>query len=172
MSCFSEWMTRKKDDCPVCRRVVTCIMKNHPMDAIIEAFLEACPERKRPSADLLDMDRRDQLRLSIGGKVVRDTCFVDTSTSTTAATNNATPPEPPTLAPIAAATPAATPAARRTAATLAPTPPSRTTVATTGGATAAGASTGNTSAGATTSTSTGTTAARVAAAGSQVCAIQ
>jgi hypothetical protein len=84
MACYSEWMVRK-EDCPVCRRKVTCVVKNHPMEAIIEAFLEASPERQRRPEELRDMDARDRLKLGAGGKVVRELCTVgatgDTATS-------------------------------------------------------------------------------------------
>lgn len=80
MACYSEWMFRK-DDCPVCRRAVSAVIKNHPMEAIVEAFLKAKPERRRPHEELEEMDRRDRLKLSAGGRIVRDTCSVGTSTS-------------------------------------------------------------------------------------------
>eukprot|EP00747_Dinoflagellata_sp_TGD_P166274 gnl/TRDRNA2_/TRDRNA2_188824_c0_seq1.p1 gnl/TRDRNA2_/TRDRNA2_188824_c0~~gnl/TRDRNA2_/TRDRNA2_188824_c0_seq1.p1 ORF type:complete len:366 (+),score=71.74 gnl/TRDRNA2_/TRDRNA2_188824_c0_seq1:134-1231(+) len=76
MACYSEWLARK-DDCPVCRQHVTAVVKNHPMDAVISAFLEACPERRRTAEELIDMDARDRLRLGFGGKLVRGTCMVD-----------------------------------------------------------------------------------------------
>lgn len=79
MSCYSEWMLRK-DDCPVCRQLVTAVVKNHPMDAVVGAFLEAYPEKCRSQEELKDLDRRDRLRLGNGGKVVRDTASVGTST--------------------------------------------------------------------------------------------
>lgn len=79
MACYSEWMVRK-DDCPVCRQRITAIMKNHPMDAVIDAFLEASPERQRSPEDLREMDARDRLRLGAGGKIVRDICNVGAST--------------------------------------------------------------------------------------------
>lgn len=71
MTCFSDWM-RRKDDCPVCRRRVAALMKNHPMEAVIEAYLEANPDRRRPPEVLRDMDARDELKLGAGGKVVLD----------------------------------------------------------------------------------------------------
>jgi hypothetical protein len=75
MSCYSEWMARK-DECPVCRTNVTAVMKNHAMDAVIEAFLEAFPDRRRSISEMQDMDARDRLRLTTGGKVVKDFCMV------------------------------------------------------------------------------------------------
>mmetsp|Transcript_41018 Transcript_41018/g.89631 ORF Transcript_41018/g.89631 Transcript_41018/m.89631 type:complete len:328 (-) Transcript_41018:140-1123(-) len=81
MACYSEWMSRK-DDCPVCRRPVAAIMKNHPMEAVVDAYLQAHPERRRSTEELEGMDIRDRLRLKAGGKVVRDTCTVGTSTAT------------------------------------------------------------------------------------------
>jgi len=75
MSCYSEWMARK-DECPVCRQNVTAVMKNHAMDAVIDAYLEAFPDRRRTPAEMQDMDARDRLRLAQGGKVVKDFCMV------------------------------------------------------------------------------------------------
>lgn len=75
MACYSEWMVRK-DECPVCRQNVSAVIKNHAMDAVIEAFLEAFPERRRSKAELQDMDDRDKLKLGAGGKVVKDICAV------------------------------------------------------------------------------------------------
>lgn len=77
MACYSEWMHRK-EECPVCRTKVSAVMKNHAMDGVIEAFLEAFPERRRSKEELEDMDARDRLRLCAGGKVVRDHCEVGT----------------------------------------------------------------------------------------------
>jgi len=78
MACYSEWMTRK-DDCPLCRRPVACVVKNHPMEAIVDAFLEANPERRRSPEELKDMEARDCLRLGAGGKIVKDTCTIGTT---------------------------------------------------------------------------------------------
>lgn len=92
MSCYSEWMARK-DECPVCRTNVTAVMKNHAMDAVIEAFLEAFPERRRTTAEMRDMDARDRLRLATGGKIVKDFCMVapvGTRPSTDITTNTST----------------------------------------------------------------------------------
>jgi pSer/pThr/pTyr-binding forkhead associated (FHA) protein len=75
MSCYSEWMCRK-DECPVCRQNVTAVMKNHAMDSVVEAFLQAFPERRRSMEELQEMDIRDKLRLSAGGKIVKDVCMV------------------------------------------------------------------------------------------------
>lgn len=81
MSCYSDWMVLK-DDCPVCRQIVTAVVRNHPMDAVCDAFLEAMPERRRPPEELQDMDKRDRIRLAVGGKMVRSTASVGTSTQT------------------------------------------------------------------------------------------
>mmetsp|Transcript_21107 Transcript_21107/g.66008 ORF Transcript_21107/g.66008 Transcript_21107/m.66008 type:complete len:338 (+) Transcript_21107:45-1058(+) len=78
MACCSDWM-RKKDECPVCRRRITAVMKNLPMDAVVQAFLEACPEWRRAEEELRAMDARDQLRLGASGKLVRNVASVDTA---------------------------------------------------------------------------------------------
>lgn len=79
MSCYSDWMVIK-DDCPVCRQLVTAVVRNHPMDAVCDAFLEAMPERRRPPEELQGMDKKDRIRLAVGGKIVRSTASVGTST--------------------------------------------------------------------------------------------
>jgi len=75
MACCSDWM-RRKSECPVCRRPITAVMKNHPMDAVIDAFLVANPERRRSLEDLRHMDARDELKLGSSGKLVRNVCTV------------------------------------------------------------------------------------------------
>mmetsp|Transcript_97306 Transcript_97306/g.208789 ORF Transcript_97306/g.208789 Transcript_97306/m.208789 type:complete len:382 (-) Transcript_97306:123-1268(-) len=82
MSCCSDWM-RRKNECPVCRRPIAAVMKNHPMDNVIEAFLGANPHRRRSSEEIRDMDLRDELRLGSSGKLVRDICYVDVSMNQT-----------------------------------------------------------------------------------------
>lgn len=80
MACCSEWVSRR-EQCPVCRRPFAAIMKNHPMEAVVDCFLEANPDRQRSEEELRDMDSRDNLKLGIGGKIVRDVCSVGTSTA-------------------------------------------------------------------------------------------
>mmetsp|Transcript_85748 Transcript_85748/g.255624 ORF Transcript_85748/g.255624 Transcript_85748/m.255624 type:complete len:323 (-) Transcript_85748:82-1050(-) len=80
MACCSDWM-QKSDECPVCRRNITAVMKNHPMDAVVEAFLEASPQWKRADEELRAMDARDQLRLGSSGKLVRNCHAVDAAVS-------------------------------------------------------------------------------------------
>mmetsp|Transcript_6373 Transcript_6373/g.17125 ORF Transcript_6373/g.17125 Transcript_6373/m.17125 type:complete len:329 (-) Transcript_6373:69-1055(-) len=80
MACASDWMSRK-DDCPVCRRRITAVMKNHPMDAVVQAFLDVSPEWKREEEELRAMDARDKLRLGASGKLVRNVACVDTGVS-------------------------------------------------------------------------------------------
>eukprot|EP00913_Durusdinium_trenchii_P035816 g33515.t1 len=64
MSCCSDWIRRDAESaqCPLCRRRITAVMKNHPMDSVVEAYLVARPDRRRPKEELLDMDSRDKLR--------------------------------------------------------------------------------------------------------------
>mmetsp|Transcript_57312 Transcript_57312/g.136232 ORF Transcript_57312/g.136232 Transcript_57312/m.136232 type:complete len:435 (-) Transcript_57312:126-1430(-) len=69
MACFSEWIAMKKT-CPVCRQQATAVVKNHSMDALIEAYLEASPSRRRPKAELDSMDSKDRLKLGPGEKFV------------------------------------------------------------------------------------------------------
>eukprot|EP00930_Biecheleria_cincta_P057805 TRINITY_DN43681_c0_g1_i1.p1 TRINITY_DN43681_c0_g1~~TRINITY_DN43681_c0_g1_i1.p1 ORF type:complete len:381 (-),score=58.65 TRINITY_DN43681_c0_g1_i1:59-1201(-) len=89
MACCSDWM-RRKNDCPVCRRPITAVMKNHPMDAVIEAFLMAYPERRRSIEDLRLMDARDELKLGSSGKLVRNVCTVVTQ----GGSGSGSPPRP------------------------------------------------------------------------------
>jgi len=71
-SCLSQWLLRRRDSrpCPVCRQEVTAVMKNHAMDAVIDAFLEAFPDKRRSRVELRDMDALDTLRLEPGSKLV------------------------------------------------------------------------------------------------------
>jgi len=78
MSCYSDWMTQK-DDCPVCRQLVAAVVRNHPMDAVCDAFLDSMPERRRPPQELEEMDKKDRVKLAVGGKIVRSTASVGTS---------------------------------------------------------------------------------------------
>lgn len=113
-ACCSDWM-RRKDECPVCRGTVAAVMKNHPMEAVIEAYLEANPDRRRDPEELQDMDARDGLDLGAGGKVVRDACWqgagpLSPSLHAPALLGAAAPPHPPAAghdAPGAAANPRA-----------------------------------------------------------------
>jgi hypothetical protein len=81
MACVSEWLSKKRSDCPVCRRPISAVMKNHPMDAVIEAFLDVSPQWQRSEEERQAMDARDELRLGPSGKWVRDLCSVGTSTA-------------------------------------------------------------------------------------------
>mmetsp|Transcript_31630 Transcript_31630/g.73827 ORF Transcript_31630/g.73827 Transcript_31630/m.73827 type:complete len:391 (-) Transcript_31630:79-1251(-) len=71
-SCLSQWLLRRRDSrpCPVCRQEVTAVIKNHAMDAVIDAFLDAYPEKRRSRLELRDMDATDTLRLEPGSKLV------------------------------------------------------------------------------------------------------
>jgi hypothetical protein len=150
MACFSEWMARK-DDCPVCRRKVTSVVKNHPMEAIVDAFLEASPERRRRPEELKAMDAKDKLRLGIGGKVVREICTVGAG----------------------AAGDTSAPSARPQATNGAPAAPTRGINFTTAtAATAAAAATTATAAAPTSSQAAASDTARAERLGSQICTMQ
>eukprot|EP00439_Symbiodinium_sp_Y106_P037020 s504_g4.t1 len=104
MACCSDWIHHKAE-CPLCRRRITAVMKNHPMDSVVETFLSAQPERRRSEQEFFlhlvweffwgrrrkfayaigglqhcveqrDMDSRDKLRLGQSGKLVRDFCSI------------------------------------------------------------------------------------------------
>mmetsp|Transcript_90698 Transcript_90698/g.194524 ORF Transcript_90698/g.194524 Transcript_90698/m.194524 type:complete len:381 (+) Transcript_90698:215-1357(+) len=82
-ACYYDWAERK-DDCPVCRRHVTSVVRNHPMDAVIEAFWTAHPERRRSEEEIREMDARDNLRLRAGGKCALASCVMPVFGITTA----------------------------------------------------------------------------------------
>lgn len=75
MTCCSDWMGQKAD-CPLCRRKIRAVMKNHPMDSVVEAYLVARPQCRRSDEELMDMEMRDTLRLGQSGKLVLDLCHV------------------------------------------------------------------------------------------------
>lgn len=80
MACCSDLMhTSRRNNCPVCRRSISAVMKNHPMDEVIEAFLEVSPDCRRSTEEICDMDARDKLRLGASGKLVRDVCCFEPS---------------------------------------------------------------------------------------------
>merc|ERR1712061_405160 len=60
-----------KPDCPVCRQATVAVMKNHAMDEVIQALLEACPGKQRSEAERREMDARDRLKLGVDGMSVR-----------------------------------------------------------------------------------------------------
>lgn len=97
MSCYSDWMF-EKDDCPICRRLVTAVVRNQPMDAVCDAFLEMMPERRRPARELEDMDKKDRMRLAVGGKIVRSVASVGTSTPAARPSNSAASAARPSVA--------------------------------------------------------------------------
>jgi len=107
MACCSDWM-RRKNDCPVCRRPITAVMKNHPMDSVVEAFLTAQPSRRRAPLELRDMDARDELWLGASGKLVRDICtMASPSALLVASPARSAAPSP---APVPVSAPARSPA--------------------------------------------------------------
>mmetsp|Transcript_5171 Transcript_5171/g.14595 ORF Transcript_5171/g.14595 Transcript_5171/m.14595 type:complete len:328 (-) Transcript_5171:141-1124(-) len=100
MACLSDWMCRK-NECPVCRRPISAVMKNHPMDGVIEAFLEASPQWRRSDEELQEMDAADKLRLGASGKLVRETGTVGAAVAPAGANG----PQRPRTAPPGSSTP-------------------------------------------------------------------
>jgi E3 ubiquitin-protein ligase CHFR len=69
--CYSEWMP-KSDECPVCRKKVERISKNHMVNNIIEAYLKNNPEKRRKEEELKELDKKnlithDMVFLSLKG---------------------------------------------------------------------------------------------------------
>ena len=58
--CYSEWMA-KSNQCPICKKVVERISKNHIVNNIIENFLKNNPEKKRSDQDLKELDTKNKI---------------------------------------------------------------------------------------------------------------
>ena len=56
--CYSEWMA-KSDECPLCKKKVERIAKNHIVNNIIETYLKNNPEKKRSEKDLKELDKKN-----------------------------------------------------------------------------------------------------------------
>lgn len=59
--CYSEWMEKSKE-CPVCRKDVERISKNHIVNNIIEAFLKNNPHKRRADNDLKELDKKNVIK--------------------------------------------------------------------------------------------------------------
>jgi len=58
--CYSEWMLRSSD-CPSCRVKLERINKNHLVNNLVEAYLNANPEKRRPEAELKELDAKNKI---------------------------------------------------------------------------------------------------------------
>ena len=58
--CYSEWMD-KADDCPICRKKVKRISKNHIVNNIIEVYLRNNPDKKRSEEELKKLDEKTKI---------------------------------------------------------------------------------------------------------------
>jgi E3 ubiquitin-protein ligase CHFR len=60
-SCFSDWMVKQKT-CPSCREDVGSVKQNATINSVIEKFLTANPQRKRPEAEYKMMEENNKIR--------------------------------------------------------------------------------------------------------------
>jgi E3 ubiquitin-protein ligase CHFR len=58
--CYSEWMTKSKE-CPICKRKVERIAKNHIVNNIVESYLSNYPEKRRTEEDLKLLDAKNKI---------------------------------------------------------------------------------------------------------------
>lgn len=58
--CFSDWAQRSPE-CPMCRKRTSSVVKNHAIDAVVDAYLQAYPDKRRTAEDLREMDAKDRL---------------------------------------------------------------------------------------------------------------
>lgn len=63
-SCFSDWMQKQKN-CPTCRKDADCVSKNPSINNIIEKYLEAHPEKKRPAEEYKTMSENNKIKQDI-----------------------------------------------------------------------------------------------------------
>ena len=57
--CYAEWReTKKEDECPLCRSLVTQFSLNHLLSSLIETFLLSNPSKQRSKEDLLSLDQQ------------------------------------------------------------------------------------------------------------------
>ena len=59
-SCFSDWMAKSKT-CPTCRMDVDVVKRNATINNLIEKYLQANPEKKRPDAEYKAMDNNNKI---------------------------------------------------------------------------------------------------------------
>ena len=62
--CYSEWMS-KSLECPVCRVNVSRISKNHIVNNLINAYLKANPDKRRPEDELKELDSKNKITKEI-----------------------------------------------------------------------------------------------------------
>ncbi|KAG4104664.1 hypothetical protein H8356DRAFT_1637303 [Neocallimastix lanati (nom. inval.)] len=63
--CLSQWLKNSSKECPHCRTKIREIRKNNQTNNIINAFLEANPDKKRPDDELADLDEYDTIKNNI-----------------------------------------------------------------------------------------------------------
>jgi len=60
-ACFSDWMKKSKV-CPNCRADVNEVKKNSTINNIVEKFLAANPDKKRPQDEYDQMDKTNEIK--------------------------------------------------------------------------------------------------------------
>jgi len=61
-ACLSMWLRRPGPSaCPLCRKPVADVARNHSLGGLVDGLLKAHPERRRPAAELAELDSQDAL---------------------------------------------------------------------------------------------------------------
>jgi E3 ubiquitin-protein ligase CHFR len=58
--CYSEWM-EKSDECPICRKKVDRISKNHLINNLIQSYLKENPQYKRSEKDIKELEAKNKI---------------------------------------------------------------------------------------------------------------
>lgn len=67
-ACLSRWFKAGHTSCPTCRREGERVTRNHQLTNIVESYLQANPDKKRPPEEYAEMDKvntftEDELRV-------------------------------------------------------------------------------------------------------------